>query len=183
MPADRRKWFHVILTTYGAWLYGDARGFRTRHHREHVEGDYKCPPPPRLYDDKERRSRELLKQPPVVLPPRLRPLVGRALWQELTRLGGWVVVMAVSGQHVHLLVKLPAGRERAWAGRAKRHATLKLREYGWRGMLWGVRSKAEPIRNRAHQENTYKYIMKHAEEGAWIGQWKRETGAEGVSES
>jgi hypothetical protein len=38
-------WFHAIITTYGAWLDGDARGFRTRHHREHVEGDYKNPPP------------------------------------------------------------------------------------------------------------------------------------------
>ena len=39
------RWFHVTAHTYGAWLAGDARGFRTRHHREHVEGDYKHPPP------------------------------------------------------------------------------------------------------------------------------------------
>jgi hypothetical protein len=30
--------------TYGTWLPGDPKGFRTRHHREHIEGDYKKPP-------------------------------------------------------------------------------------------------------------------------------------------
>jgi hypothetical protein len=42
-------WYHSITSTYGAWLYGDERGFRTRHHREHVDGDYKSPPPRGLY--------------------------------------------------------------------------------------------------------------------------------------
>ena len=26
------RWVHFVETVYGAWLYGDARGFRTRHH-------------------------------------------------------------------------------------------------------------------------------------------------------
>lgn len=39
-------WYHIMCHTYGTWLPGDPRGFRTRHHREHVEGDYKSPPHP-----------------------------------------------------------------------------------------------------------------------------------------
>jgi hypothetical protein len=35
-----QRWYHVIISTYGGWLHGDPRGFRTRHHRAHVEGDY-----------------------------------------------------------------------------------------------------------------------------------------------
>ena len=65
--ADDRTWFHVTTHTYGAWLYGDPRGFRTRHHREHVEGDYKNPPPPGTYAAKYERSKRLLKQDPVRL--------------------------------------------------------------------------------------------------------------------
>jgi hypothetical protein len=72
-------WFHIILTAYGAWLYGDPRGFRTRHHREHVEGDYKNPPPPGLYADREARSRESLRQQPVAWTPEWRAIVGGAL--------------------------------------------------------------------------------------------------------
>ena len=41
-PAPR--WFHCTSHTYGAWLHGDERSFRTRHHREHKIGDYKNPP-------------------------------------------------------------------------------------------------------------------------------------------
>jgi hypothetical protein len=38
-------WYHVVVHVYGSWLRGDPRGWRARHHREHVDGDYKNPPP------------------------------------------------------------------------------------------------------------------------------------------
>jgi len=137
VPRDRRRWHHIVLTTYGAWLYGDARGFRTRHHREHVDGDYKNPPPRGLYDDKARRSRDSLVQPPVVIPHRYKACLGRAMWRELTKRRVWVLIMAVSGQHVHLLVKVETKRVRHLAGRAKRCGTLELRSKGWQGRLCG----------------------------------------------
>src|SRR5215475_2814518 len=100
---DNSRWFHLILTTYGSWLYGDARGFRTRHHREHVEGDYKNPPPPGQYADLAARSSEALAQPPVVLPPALREVVGEAIRERLEGLGALVLCESVSGQHIHVL--------------------------------------------------------------------------------
>ena len=36
-------WYHCTTHTYGSWLRGDRRGWRARHHREHVQGDYKNP--------------------------------------------------------------------------------------------------------------------------------------------
>ena len=39
-------WYHVGSNTKGTWLTGDPRGFRSRHHREHVEGDYRRLSPP-----------------------------------------------------------------------------------------------------------------------------------------
>ena len=179
MPPDKRIWHHVTIGTYGSWLHGDSRGFRTRNHREHVDGDYKDPPPAGMYADKERRSRELLAQPAFVLPPEWRPRVGRAIWQELTRRGAWLLAIAVAGQHVHMLVKLPLGRQRKLTGLAKRQSTLDMRNRGWQGKLWAVRSKGIRIRNRAHQVNTFNYILRHAEEGAWVGVWK----TEGVDEA
>src|SRR2546425_10665415 len=80
-------WFHITTHTYGAWLYGDPRGFRTRHHREHVEGDYKNPPPPGKYDEKNKRSKESLKQSPVILTRNWREEVGIALRDKLLLLG------------------------------------------------------------------------------------------------
>ncbi len=174
MARDPRVWHHIVLTTYGAWLHGDSRGFRTRHHREHVVGDYKNPPPPGMYAEKERRSRASLKTAPVELTGEWRSRVGNALWQDFTRQGAWVLVLAVASQHVHVLVKLNRKQRRKIAGRAKRFATLKLREHEWPGNLWGVRSKAVVIRDRAHQENAFRYIVNHARGGAWVRIWKQE---------
>jgi hypothetical protein len=167
------RWFHLTLSTYGAWLRGDPRGFRTRHHRQHVEGDYKRPPPAGSYARLAQRSRKLMKQPAVELPWRLRSVVGLALIEKLHQRGAFVLCAAVSRQHVHLLVKMPPARVREWCGHAKRHATFTLREHGWKGKLWGVRGKATPVKDRKHQLNVYYYILAHGEQGAWVWKWER----------
>src|SRR5437762_2019166 len=107
MMDDTPRWFHVTAHTYGAWLYGDPRGFRTRHHREHVEGDYRNPPPPGTHDEGFARSKELLKQDPVVLPTEWRSIVGEGLRDRLKQEGAQVLCVSVSGQHAHLLAKMP----------------------------------------------------------------------------
>jgi len=172
--ADEQVWYHVILTTYGAWLDGDARGFRTRHHREHVEGDYKNPPPQGKYADRERRSRESLKQPPVILPGDLRPIIATALRERFEQAGAFVLCISVGGQHVHVLVKTPPGVVRDWSGLAKAHAWHTARRHGWRKKLWAKRGKFKPVRDRQHQLNVYNYILGHAREGAWVWKWSRQ---------
>jgi hypothetical protein len=164
----RMQWYHMITSTYGSWLYGDPRGFRTRHHREHVEGDYKNPPPPGSYEHLEQRSRTSLKQAPVIIPVQFRAVVGMAILNRLEELGTLVVCLSVSGQHCHVFAKLPFGRARDWMGKAKCDAWFKLRDLGWKTKLWGKRGKTIPIRDRRHQLNVYRYIMDHREEGAWV---------------
>jgi acetylornithine deacetylase len=173
MTADR-KWFHVTAHTYGAWLYGDARGFRTRHHREHVEGDYKNPPHGELakeYAAKRRRSEELLKQAPVRLSAEMRAVVGAAVRERLIELGAEVIVVAMSATHAHILAKMPNAKAvtRDWVGRAKKHAWYLARDQGWKGQVWGKRSKATAIKDYDHQTNAFNYIVRHGEkEGAWV---------------
>jgi hypothetical protein len=168
-------WIHIILTAYGAWLDGDARGFRTRHHRDHVDGDYKNPPPSGKYADREARSRRFLKQEPVEWTPDGRGMVGSALVSRLQELGAFVLCAAVARQHVHLLVKLPRAQARHWSGLAKKHAWFVARESGWTTKMWGKRGKQAPIKDRRHQLNVYRYIMNHAKEGAWVWCWKGKT--------
>src|SRR6266852_9001808 len=95
-PEMAGAWIHFVETVYGSWLYGDPRGFRTRHHREHVEGDYKNPPPPGSYENLEQRSRASLKQAPVIIPHQFRAVVGRAVLDRLEKLGAVVVCLSVS---------------------------------------------------------------------------------------
>ncbi len=162
------SWFHIVISAYGSWLYGDPRGFRTRHHREHVEGDYKNPPPPGTHDWELRRSKKLLKQPPVVIAPKLRRIIGEAVRNRLTELGAEVLTIAAGGQHCHIQAKMDPQYPREWAGLAKKHAWFIARDHGWIGKLWAMRSKATPINDREHQENVYHYILDHVHEGAWV---------------
>jgi len=170
--SDTRRWYHIILTTYGSWLPGDLRGFRTRDHREHVEGDYRNPPPTQQYAARRDRSRRLLKHPAIELTPAQRHIVGTALRDRLKKLGAYVVAIAVDLQHVHLQLKLPPREAMSWIGLAKKHAWFELRETGFHSGLWGKRAKVVPIKDRAHQVNVYRYIMRHAQHGAWVWNWK-----------
>jgi hypothetical protein len=53
--------------TYGTWLPGDERGFRTENQKLDVPHDYKDPSPKGKYDGLHRYSRSLLKREPVYL--------------------------------------------------------------------------------------------------------------------
>lgn len=166
--ASEWTWYHIIMTTYGSWLYGDARGFRTRQHREHVEGDYQNPPPPGKYAAKEVASRQSLSGDPVRLAVEMRSVVGHAVIARLESLGAQVIAMAMGRQHAHVLAKMPRGAAREWTGLAKLHAWHVARDRGWERKLWGKRSKAVPIKTRGHQLRVFHYILRHASEGAWV---------------
>ena len=165
-------WYHVISTMYGAWLPGDPRGFRTRHHREHIEGDYKNPPPPGKYSARHRYAKSLMTQAEVILPVDLRRVVGLAVKERLIDLEVQLIAISVSAQHAHLLGKMPVDEARRLAGLAKKHAWFELRDnHDWTGKLWGKRGKEVLVTSRQHQLNVYQYIMDHAEEGAWVWGW------------
>ena len=54
-------------------------------------------------------------------------------------------------------------------GKAKLLAWFELRDKcGWVGQLWAKRGKELPIRDRAHQLNVYRYVLRHANQGAWV---------------
>jgi hypothetical protein len=170
VPSDDRKWFHAILTTYGAWLRGDSRGFRTRNHQIHVDGDYKSPPEAGQYEGLRTYCENNLKQPPADLSIEQREVVLLALVERLFEQGALVAILAMSARHGHVLLKVPERQTRRWLGVAKKHAWFKLRDTGWKEKLWAKRPKFVPIENRRHQLNVYNYIARHEEEGAYI--WK-----------
>src|SRR4051794_17420788 len=77
------NWFHCCGSTYGAWLRGDPRGWRARHHREHVDGDYKNPPPKGKYDRLYEYSKKLMKRERVELTPEQREHACRLMAEAL----------------------------------------------------------------------------------------------------
>ena len=110
----------------------------------------------------------MLKQEPVILTPKWRSLIGRAVRDRFLDLGGQVIAVCMSATHNHSLVKMPPQFPRPWMGLAKKHAWFVGRDQGWIGEMWARRSHAVPIRDREHQLNTFNYIVRHKNEGAWV---------------
>ncbi len=174
MIPEPNVWFHVTSHMYAAWLYGDPRGFRTRHHREHIEGDYKNPPPKGKYDSQFERSKKLMTQPKVILTPDWRKVVGEAVVGKLVRLGAELLAVSVSATHLHIHGRFPPAEVREWVGLAKKHAWHEARDRGWEKKLWAKRGKAERVRDHRHQQNTFNYILRHAKkEGAWVWHFRQ----------
>jgi hypothetical protein len=115
-----------------------------------------------------QRSREQLRQAPVVLSADQRQTVGSAVRDRLTELGSLVACIAMMSQHGHILAKIPIGNAKKWVGIAKKHAWFVMREHGYKTKLWAGGCKALPIDDRAHQLNVYRYIMRHRRQGAWV---------------
>lgn len=105
MARPWNNWYHCMGHTYGSWLRGDSRGWRARHHREHVDGDYMNPPATGMYDELYEKSRRLMKRPEVVLPWALRIVAMTALVEALRHYRAEVIDAVVTANHFHLLAR------------------------------------------------------------------------------
>ena len=189
-----RGWYHCMSNTYGTWLPGDPRGFRTRHHREHVEGDYKSPPPAGAFERRYRRSKRLLKRDAVILSPAARRIAVEEILRTLQRHEVQVLALSVGGVHMHVLGRFPkptfnerglqCAKQRTSAiddpvrhlmGIAKQWSSKRLMREGFaKSGIWARRGKIVPIRDRPHQLNVFNYILDHASEGAAVWSFRDE---------
>jgi len=113
--------------TYGTWLPGDPKGFRTRHHREHVEGDYKNPPPKGKYDKLWQRSKDLMKRDPVYLAPEQR---ARAVLEFVRSFNKWNIPLrsiSIDRIHLHALVQVTDHNPRHYVGLAKNECSAYIK--------------------------------------------------------
>jgi hypothetical protein len=168
-------WYHCMGNTYGTWLPGDPKGFRTRHHREHVDGDYRNPPPKGRYDERHLRSKGLMKRPPVYLSPGQRVRAVDQFVRSLQKRDIEVVTASVDRVHFHVLARFADRRPRHWIGVAKKESSHYLKQDGLApvGGLWATRFECIPIDGRGHQLRTVAYILKHAKKGGVVRLIKR----------
>lgn len=172
-------WYHLNGNTYGTWIRGDPRGWRARHHREHVEGDYKTPPPPDAYAPKRALSRRLMDET-IHLCAQARAIALAELVASLKHQHIEIIASCVDDHHFHILARFrlpekPAGSS-PWAssrtrnqpiyayirhavGLAKSRAARALSREGLvpEGGAWAKRFKITPITDRAHQVIAFKY--------------------------
>lgn len=192
-----RNWFHCSGSTYGTWLRGDGRGWRARHHREHVEGDYKHPPPAGTYDEIHETSRRSMRRGEVFLEWEHRVAACREMARTLLHYKVELVELSVGAAHYHMLARFTAvGEEKSpgiripglptdkridtyellkrvarhYVGLAKKNSARALSEAGLvaPGGVWAVRGSIKPVTDRQHQLNVAGYIRRHVREGAAV---------------
>ena len=167
-------WYHVNGNTHGTWLRGDPRGWRARHHREHVQGDYRNPPPAGIYDEVQARPGQLMTRPLVRLSSEAAHHACETIKASLRAHCIETLAVAVDEHHYHILARFPDHRARHWVGIAKKDSARALSESGLvpQGGVWAVRSRCLPIRDRAHQLNVFRYILRHVSQGAAVWNYR-----------
>lgn len=175
-PRPWNDWYHCMGNTYGTWLPGDPRGFRTRDHREHVEGDYRNPPVASRYAQRHLKAKDLMKRAPVYLTPRQRLRAVEVFSSSLVRRGIDLIVLSIDRVHFHLLARFPDHNPRRWVGIAKKESSHYLKEEKLApvGGLWAVRVECVPVADREHQLWVVPYILKHGKKGAAVWYFRRD---------
>ncbi len=167
MPNPGHAWWHLILHTKGSWLHGDPRGFRSRNHRIHSNGDYKNLPPDgehqRLYDHQESQLKNA-----IIIPDHLLPTLGQRLHSKCIQTDTQVLAISVGSSHAHLLVQYLNQYEHAqnFAAKLKQAASHAVRNE-LAGSIWARGGKPILIQDRQHQQKVFHYILEHASTGDW----------------
>ena len=170
MSGAWNSWYHCTGNTHGTWLRGSDLRYRERHHRLHVEGDYRNPPPPGKYAHVKRLSLRLMTQAPVYLDQNARQLAVGLFVDSFEKDRIDVVCVAIDEHHFHCLVRVSDHRPRHRVGRAMGRSARGLIDEGLcsPGKVWGVRCACKPVRDRAHQLAIVRYILAHGEKGAEV---------------
>jgi hypothetical protein len=163
-------WYHIMCHTYGTWLPGDPKGFRTRHHREHVDGDYKNPPPDGKYEKRWQRSKELMKREPVYLEMDQRQRAVKEFVRSFEKWGIELRIISIDRIHVHLLARVLDRNPRHYMGLAKKECSAYMKRDGLAptGGLWAVRCECVPIADAQHFQNVAEYIHDHEQAGGVV---------------
>ena len=149
--------YHLIWTTYGTWLPGDARGW-IESGMPGVQG----PDPAR-----EDRAREMMAEPAVRLTPEQREIVTQAV-RDHCRIKGWQLhAVNVRSNHVHVVLTCPCPGEQArdqfkqWAGRRlSDHAglTTPVAQKAGRRRWFTEGGDVRPIDDERYFANAVEYV-------------------------
>ncbi len=180
---DETPWL-VTWTTYGSWLPGDPRGFRTFRGMEYV------PPPARyakdgepIYDPKDYSDRYARAKEFVPVSVRLnseeQKIVCQAFVEELALLQIPADILAVGFVHMHLIARFGHHWIRPTAGRLKSAATRAIPNPSNRKRIWTRNCHMESLPNQEDLHQATIYVRRHRDEGAliWNSQAARPWGA------
>ncbi|MBL4699963.1 MAG: hypothetical protein JKX85_01775 [Phycisphaeraceae bacterium] len=112
-------WYHCNGNTYGTWLPGDPRGWRSVNHKIHVEGDYNSPPPEGSDAGLYNHSQQVMKNQPVILSPQHCQQIAEIWASTLHHYNIEIAAIAIGSNHWHVLGQFVDHKPRITMGRVK----------------------------------------------------------------
>lgn len=165
-------WYLITWTTYGYWLPGDPRGFRTRGHREHVA------PPPRyaangdsynpdfykpLFESARKRAGKT-----VALSAQHLPIVADVLKTTIKQVIKRPSIAAIGNHHVHVLVEPIDIDVPEFCRLAKGRSSTAVRKSGLGEMKWARGYHARSMESDKEARAAWRYISKHGHHGGLV---------------
>ncbi|MBS0207787.1 MAG: hypothetical protein JSS27_02435 [Planctomycetes bacterium] len=164
----------VTWTTYGSWLPGDPRGFRTWRGREFI------PPPPRYaeggdrpFDPAEYRTRYLADKSRSLSTTRLtadqQQVAIDAVVEDISALLLEAIIVSINEAHVHLIADFGDLSIRPTVARLKSVATRALggRERTAK-RFWSSGCNMKSLADDAAVQAAFNYVKAHETEGAIV---------------
>lgn len=127
--------FMATWTTYGTWLQGNKKGYVKNGTILGANAEL------------EKSNKELVRHDKIKIPKSLRKKVKNAILKEAEEIGQKIYALAVSSNHVHIVVESIA--------------TKALRKHGFANIVW---TKGFDKRYCYHQhelEMKIKYVQRH----------------------
>ncbi|HEY4329385.1 MAG TPA: hypothetical protein VGN88_06595 [Phycisphaerae bacterium] len=175
-----KDWYHCYVGTYGQRLPGDPRGWRERNRHEEI-------PKPMNWSSqftkfakaRHDHSRRIMNFEPYEFAQADRPIVGKLLLSFLQSKEVKALSLALGATHFHALLQLPNHKPKQLLGMVKRHITFEFAPIidpatNQRRQIWEANGRAKPLRDRAHGISVFKYILNHANQGAWVWSYKNQ---------
>jgi REP element-mobilizing transposase RayT len=150
--------YHIVWTTYGTWLPGDARGW--------VQSGKWGIQPPDL--EREQQARAMMAGEMVVLSQEQRDAVEQAI-RENCRIRGWTLhAVNVRSNHIHVVVtsdrdgdatrdQLKSSASRCLSDLAG--LTVPVARKAGRKRWWTEGGDAEKICDERYLENAIRYVL------------------------
>jgi hypothetical protein len=172
-------WWLVTWTTYGSWLPGDPRGFRTWRGYERV-----APPPrfatnsddtyePTKYSDRYAKAKTLCSAA-VRLNTDHRATAVRAIVSDVDAMQIPAAVLAVADWHVHFVGQFGSRPIRPTVGRLKSVATRAIKELDNNfdpKRSWTKGCHMKSLNDDASLIAACRYVARHAAQGAVVYTW------------
>jgi|SRR5580700_3082578 hypothetical protein len=171
-------WWLITWGTYGSWLPGDPRGFRTWRRREYVPPPYgraesgEATYDPSAYAQRNEVARNRLTSNPVSLKLAERRQACSALVAEIATLRIVPAILAVATHHAHFISQFGELEIRPTIGRIKAAATRSFNEASFGlSSVWAKGCHMESLKSEDDFLTAYRYVEQHRMEGAVIQKW------------